>query len=190
MNIAHIEKSSLIYGPGTRFVIWTQGCSIRCKGCWNKEMWSFKRKNEISAKELVKKIEKNSRFIEGVTILGGEPFDQYDELLELVKQIKKKNLTIMLYTGYTLKELASTHKNEILEFTDILITGRFIEEKKTMTGGWIGSSNQKIHFLTPAYSPKNIPPRNETEISFDDETGQILIYGYETEEIANILNTD
>ncbi len=186
MNIAHIEETSLIYGPGIRFVIWAQGCSIRCKGCWNKEMWSFKIKNEISTDELFNKII-NEKNIEGITILGGEPFDQYEELLALIKRVRITELSIILYTGYTILELEKANKTEILGYIDILISGRYDKNYRTVEyGGLVGSSNQKIHFFTEKYSMEDIPKQNETEISID-ENGKIIIYGYQTNDLQQCI---
>ena len=185
MNIAHIEETSLIYGPGIRFVIWTQGCSIHCKDCWNKDMWSFETKNKIPVTRLFNKILEVSN-IEGVTILGGEPFDQYEELLDLVKLIRKTDLSIIVYTGYEINELKQTKQTEIFKYIDILITGRYISKYKTMNGGLIGSSNQKIVFFTNKYSEDNLIKVNESEISID-ENGKIVIYGYETNDLQQYI---
>jgi anaerobic ribonucleoside-triphosphate reductase activating protein len=185
MNIAHIEEQSLIYGPGIRFVIWVQGCSIHCKGCWNKDMWSFRTKSEYSIDALISKIIE-TKDIEGVTILGGEPFDQYDECLNLVKQIREIDLSIILYTGYEIGELKEKKETEILKYIDILISGRFIENLKTMQGGLKGSSNQEIHFLTNNYSNIDLSDTNESEISIDNN-GQIIIYGYETNDLQQYI---
>ena len=186
MNIAHIEETSLIYGPGIRFVIWTQGCSIRCKDCWNKEMWSFKTKNEILTDKLFENLTNEKIDIEGVTILGGEPFDQYEELLTLIKKIRETNLSIILYTGYSLNELENENKTEILNFIDIIITDRYDKNYRTENGGLVGSSNQKIHFLTNRYSNVDLSKTNESEISID-ENGKIFIYGYKTNDLQQCI---
>ncbi len=177
MNIAHIEEQSYIYGTGCRFVIWTQGCSIRCKDCWNKEVWSFKTKNKISTKKLFGKIINEKIYIEGITILGGEPFDQYEKLFILVKQIRQTDLSIILYTGYSENELKDKNKIEILDFIDIIITDRYDKNYRTENGGLIGSSNQEIKFLTNRYTKNDLPKNNEIEISIN-ENGQINMYGY------------
>lgn len=177
MNIAHIEEQSFIYGSGCRYVIWTQGCSIRCKDCWNKEMWSFDKKNEISTNELFEKIIAEKEYIEGVTILGGEPFDQYEDLLTLIKQVRKTDLSIIIYTGYSQNELKDKNRTEILDYTDIIITDRYDKNYRTEKGGLIGSSNQEIRFLTKRYSKNDLSKNNEIEISIS-ENGQINMYGY------------
>jgi len=177
MNIAHIEEQSIIYGPNSRFVIWVQGCSIHCNGCWNKEMWSFKTKNIITTTSLFKQIEKEKKSIEGITILGGEPFDQYEELLSLLKQIRKIELSIIVYTGYSIEEITNKQETEVLNYIDIIITNQFDENQKTEKGGLIGSSNQEIVFLTNRYSKNDLSKQNEIEISIN-ENGQINMYGY------------
>jgi anaerobic ribonucleoside-triphosphate reductase activating protein len=186
MNIAHIEDKSLIYGPGVRFVIWVQGCSIHCKGCWNKEMWSFEKKNEISLDEIISEIKKEINFIEGVTILGGEPFDQYEELFALVKKIKDLDLSIILYTGYTIAELKEKQQTIIFDFVDVLITGRYEVNNRTVEAGLIGSSNQEIMFLTNRYTKNDLPGINESEISIE-ESGKINIYGYWTNDLQHFV---
>ncbi len=166
MNIAHIEENSFIYGPGCRYVIWVQGCSIRCKGCWNTEMWSFEKKFTFSTSEIFDKIVCEKNFIEGITILGGEPFDQFYELFDLLKQVRNTQLSSIVYTGYTINEIQKMDKTEVLNYTDILITDRYDE-----------TSNQNIRFLTSRYTQNDLPEKNEIEISFN-ETGKMNMYGY------------
>jgi len=186
MNIAHIEECSFIYGPGRRFVIWTQGCSIRCKGCWNKEMWSFKPKNEISISELIKRIESNKEIIEGITLLGGEPLDQFEEVVKLLVECKNIGLTTMLFTGYEMDEIKEKGFSLIFELTDILITGRFDITKRTLNHQWIGSTNQEIHFLTKRYNNYLKVNSNFVEISIDDY-GKIEAFGFPDEKLLNVL---
>jgi anaerobic ribonucleoside-triphosphate reductase activating protein len=187
MNIAHIEECSFIYGPGRRFVIWVQGCSVRCKGCWNKEMWSFKLKKEISISELIESIERNMETIEGITLLGGEPLDQFEEVLKLFEECKNKDLTTMLFTGYEMAEIEKKEMSPIIELTDILITGRYDENKRTMNHQWIGSTNQEIHFLTEQYKNYSKIDANYVEISIND-LGKINTFGFPDENLLNILN--
>ncbi len=188
LNIAFIEEKSLIYGPGIRFVFWVQGCSIRCKGCWNKELWEFKPKNLYKIEDLIRQIEKIKNDIEGITILGGEPLDQYKEILELSKKVKNLNLSIILYTGYPLKIVEKKY-NEILNYIDILISEPYNETKRDITnGGIIGSTNQKITFYSSKYTLKDLTPHNEIEISIDEDNGSIKVYGYIEDDIDTIIN--
>ncbi len=177
MNIAHLEEYSFIYGPGCRYVIWVQGCSIRCNGCWNEEMWNFETKQKFSVNELINRILKEKEFIEGVTILGGEPFNQYNELFELSKQIFENKLSLILYTGYEKKELENKNYLVILNYADILISGRYNENYRNMQLGLIGSSNQTIDFYSNRYCMNDLAKTNEIEITIMN-SGEIQLYGY------------
>lgn len=180
MNIAHIETSSSIYGPGERYVIWVQGCSIRCEACWNYEMWSLETKIQKSVEELFKEIEQLKIEIEGITILGGEALDQYEEVFELCKKNFQSGLSVMLYTGYEREEIQSLQKEEILEFVDILIPGRYKKEFRNTNLQWRGSENQEIQFLTKRYSSSIVEEGNYVEINID-EWGSTTILGYPDE---------
>ena len=177
MNIAHIEKQSFIYGPGSRFVLWTQGCSIRCKGCWNRAMWDFTPKYDISVSELINQITGLGEKIEGVTILGGEPLDQYEETLILLQLCAAAGLSAMLFTGYELQEITQKGMSDIQKYLDILITGRYDEAKRTLRHQWIGSTNQEIHFLSDRYADYNIKNGNYMEVSIEED-GSLTILGF------------
>lgn len=177
MNVAHIEEQCYIYGPGCRMVLWLQGCSIHCKGCWNKQMWSFEPKNLLTIEQILDLIQKQLPNIEGVTILGGEPFDQFGELLTLCQKIRELPLSTILYTGYEMIEIQTKNFSSILNYIDILICGRYIQELRNLKLGLIGSSNQQIIFLTDRYTPYDLPQTNEIEISWD-ELGRAFLYGY------------
>lgn len=182
MNIAHIEEHSFIYGPNCRFVIWIQGCSIRCKGCWNREMWTFEDKTIASVHDLLGKIESEKDYIEGITLLGGEPLDQFAEVFELLTECKKLGLSTMLFTGYEMTEIAEKQITSILDNLDILSTGRYDKTKRTMLHQWIGSTNQEIHFLTDLYADYEIENNNYTEITINAD-GSTTILGFPEKKI-------
>jgi anaerobic ribonucleoside-triphosphate reductase activating protein len=186
MNIAHIEEHSFIYGPNCRFVIWVQGCSIRCKGCWNTDMWSFEKKTTLLVQELLRKIENEKEFIEGVTILGGEPLDQYEEVAELLSACREIGLSTMLFTGYEMTEIVEKQMTSILDNLDILITGRYDKTKRTLNHQWIGSTNQEIHFLTDKHNKSNINNGNYVEITLN-ENGSTNILGFPEKAILNSI---
>ncbi|MEZ4776107.1 MAG: 4Fe-4S single cluster domain-containing protein [Bacteroidia bacterium] len=188
MNIAHIEEQSFIYGPGCRFVIWVQGCSIHCKGCWNKNMWSFKPQNLVSVTELINKIKQESDLIEGITLLGGEPLDQLEEVLQLLVECGKMNLSTMLFTGYEINEIYDKGFSSILDSCDILITGRYVESKRTLNHQWIGSTNQEIRFISDRYKSFVQNNSNYVEVTID-ETGRTTLLGFPNEDIMNDILT-
>lgn len=171
-----IERTQ-VEGPGQRFCIWLQGCSIQCPGCMLPETWPFTKKNRISCGQLALKI-RNTPHIEGVTILGGEPFNQPQALLCLLRNIKKHSkLSVMLFTGYTTEYLQKycPQFNSILSLTDIFIEGPYIKEQQISFHPWMGSSNQIVRFLTNRYSVKDVPsPKIELRIT---PQGEITLNG-------------
>jgi anaerobic ribonucleoside-triphosphate reductase activating protein len=189
MNIAHIEEHSFIYGPNCRFVIWVQGCSIHCKGCWNKEMWAFEDKTNLSVQALLHKIGNEKDDIDGITLLGGEPLEQFKEVAELLIECRKLGLSTMLFTGYEMKEIEEKQMASILDNLDILITGRYDKTKRTMNHQWIGSTNQEIHFLTDRYKNFEIVNSNYVEISIDD-FGSNTILGFPDKNLLETFHFD
>lgn len=151
LNIGSIEVSNVV-GPGSRLVIWLQGCSICCEKCINPHFIPHKINKLIKINELFE-IVCNTPDIVGVTYSGGEPFDQAEGLYKLSKLIKKTGLTIMSYSGYTIEEIKNSDdkfKKLLLSYLDILVDGKY-EHLKAAPLLWRGSTNQKVHFLTPVY---------------------------------------
>ena len=179
MRLAHINNNSSIYGFGNSFTIWMQGCSLKCKGCWNKSMHDFEGGFYIKIEDLIIQIKESieNNNIKCVTILGGEPLEQLDELLELMKLIKKLDIGIILYTGYEKEEINSSDKIKILDYADLLISGRYIEERRNINNHLFGSDNQVMDFLTDRYKNENIINGAYVEIDID-KSGKINMYGY------------
>ena len=186
LNLAHFEPCSYIYGPGARFVIWTQGCSLHCKGCWNTETWAFKPKHLLRQEQVFELIQEAclEHKLEGLTILGGEPFDQYEACLALAKQIREQTkLSLILYSGYELSELEGKRQTAIFEYTDVLISGRYKEEQRSTEKMLIGSTNQQFHFFSNRYTSDVIEDGQYMEIHlYEDGSSQTL--GYPDKEIC------
>ena len=164
INLHSTIKSSRVNGPGDRFVIWTQGCRKMCKNCYNPETWSHYRNNLVDIDFLVEEI-KNSNST-GVTISGGDPFEQPEELFYLLREIKQLDLSdgVIVFSGYTMREIRGDRELEkCLDYIDVLIDGLYIEEKR-ITNGLAGSSNQEFHFLTDKISRDSINIDQEVEI--------------------------
>lgn len=139
-------------GPGTRFVLWTQGCVRHCKGCMTPLSQDRDSGRIMSVSDLVNIIIQSGK--DGLTISGGEPFLQAEALCELVDSIKaKRDIGIIVYTGYTLEEIQKSkdfYMCRLLEQIDLLIDGPYIEE---LNDGMNlrGSSNQRVIALTDRY---------------------------------------
>ncbi len=179
MRIYKILKKTNAEGPGNRFCIWVQGCSKHCKGCFAKETWNFSAGTEYSAEELFAMINSQEN-IEGVTFLGGEPFEQASEVLKLTKLIKAKNLSVVCFTGFKIEDLKSQNNNiinELLDNIDLLIDGEFQQDKFDLSRPWIGSSNQRYIFLSNRYKLRDIMKyRNRVEIRISED-GRLVMNG-------------
>lgn len=123
-KIHSIETFGTVDGPGIRYVIFTQGCQFRCLYCHNPDTWEFSEGKDYDVKDLVEDICKYKRYIEGVTISGGEPLMQIDFLIELFTEIKKEGLTTCIDTngGIDLNNYSIKEKiDKLLEVTDLVL---------------------------------------------------------------------
>ena len=154
MNIHRIINNTKSEGPGNRVAIWTQGCSRHCKGCMAKDTWPHINNQKMSIEEILSIVTKNPT-IEGVTILGGEPFEQVQELSQLTQGIKDKGLSTIIFTGYTYEQLrdsGNSYIEAILSSIDVIIDGPYIQELRSFSRPMVGSDNQRFIFLTDTYS--------------------------------------
>ena len=146
LDISGIVEESIVDGPGVRFVVFVQGCPHNCRGCHNPQTHPFGIGTQTEISELYQKIRENP-FVRGVTFSGGEPFCQAEALAVLGNEIKKLGLNIITYTGYTFEYLFENRNinsyGKLLDVTDILIDGEFIEEEKDWQIKFRGSRNQR-----------------------------------------------
>ena len=138
---------SITDGPGLRYAIFTQGCPHYCVGCHNPESHSFTDGYLVEEKRVIDDIRRNP-LLDGITLSGGEPFMQAEELSLVASAAKEHGLNVITYTGYTFEELVELLKTrkgyrELLENTDVLIDGRFEIDKKSLNLRFRGSSNQR-----------------------------------------------
>jgi anaerobic ribonucleoside-triphosphate reductase activating protein len=140
-------------GPGQRIVVWLIGCKHNCFGCSNPELWDEDQEKEFSVEQLVSLIfgHFQDKQVEGLTITGGEPFDQYPELIEFIKRVRTLTNDILVYTGYTLIELEKKIESEGIDYfkqnISVLIDGRYIHSLNDSYSALRGSTNQIIHFF-------------------------------------------
>jgi anaerobic ribonucleoside-triphosphate reductase activating protein len=148
-RIAQIVACTEAEGPGKRFALWFQGCPLRCPGCCNPEFLSFGGGTLRTVDSLIEQVvgAKDEHGIEGITLLGGEPFAHVDAATELARSSQELGLSVMVFTGYLIEDLSGA----LLEHTDILVDGPYVREQPDNERRWIGSTNQRIHFLTDRY---------------------------------------
>lgn len=145
IRLAGEVAESTVDGPGIRYTIFTQGCLHNCSGCHNPSTHPLDKGYLEEIDEIITRMNSNP-LISGITLSGGEPFLQPQELLELCIKAKKENYNIIAYSGYTYEELLNMnnkHINSILNIIDILIDGRFEIDKRTLTLLYRGSTNQR-----------------------------------------------
>ncbi|MBO7672257.1 radical SAM protein [bacterium] len=173
VRVHKILKNTKVEGPETRYCIWFQGCSRHCKGCWAKATWDLTGGFELDAEDILKDILFTPN-IEGVTFLGGEPFEQADAVKFLAENLQKNGLGVVCFTGNKIDEI---ERKDVLEYIDLLIDGEFMEEEKDYSRPWVGSKNQNYHFLSARYSPEIITKyKNKIEINIS-KNGMIFING-------------
>ena len=195
MYIHNRIANSTANGPGERVVVWVQGCSLACSGCWNSETHPFVKDKDILISELADWILNQN--VEGVTFSGGEPFQQAPALELLISFIKERRpeLSIGSFTGYTLQELRDGKfnwwhpelrtmipgdaklSNAILKQMDFIIAGRYNQLQRCDDKPLCGSRNQEVHFLSSRYNLKDLHA-NIVEMVVDPEAGLVQITGF------------
>ena len=143
-------------GPGRRFALWVQGCQIRCPGCCNPHLFEREGGQDLSVAAVTDRIREVRGSIEGVTFLGGEPFEQAGPLSRLARAAQGLGLSVMTFTGHLLEELRSRNDPEVdalIEATDLLVDGPYVASLPERDRRWTGSTNQRFHFLSARYPP-------------------------------------
>ena len=177
LRVFNILKNTKVEGPETRYCIWVQGCSRHCKGCQAVHTWSHSGGVLYKVNYIIDDIKKQKN-IEGVTFLGGEPFEQAEALGIIAKTVKKEGLGVLCFTGSLLEELQQNEKNKtLLENIDLLIDGAFEADKVDYSRPWCGSTNQRYHFLTNRYNKEIFEKyKNKIEINIS-KNGDIFMNG-------------
>ena len=138
MRISGVLTCSLVNGEGVRYVIFTQGCAHYCIGCQNPDTWDFNGGYDVTVDELVNDISKRKKYLDGITLSGGDPFYQHDECVKLLRLLPDMN--VWIYTGFQYEDIRDT---ELAHLADVIVDGPFIEELRR-EGQYFGSSNQRI----------------------------------------------
>jgi anaerobic ribonucleoside-triphosphate reductase activating protein len=133
-----------------------QGCRIRCAGCCNPQFFAARGGRLVAPDEIVDEIRRHAPALEGITLLGGEPFDQAAALAEVARGARALGLSVMTFSGYLLEELrarSDAGANALLGATDVLVDGPYDASRPESVRRWAGSTNQRFHFLTDRYAP-------------------------------------
>lgn len=156
MNYADIKRIDVANGEGVRVSVFVSGCNHHCKGCFNECAWDFNYGNKFTEKQEKEVLQDlDHDYISGLTLLGGEPLEPVNQagLLPLVKKVKEKfpDKKIWCYTGFDFEKdvvgrMAKQNETtkELLKYLDVIVDGKFEEEKKDLKLKFRGSSNQRI----------------------------------------------
>jgi len=172
------RNGTKVLGPGLRYVVWTQGCPFHCAECATPGSRPITKDKEVSIIALARDI-LSQPDIKGITISGGEPFLQAASLANLLTMVLKERpeLNVMVFTGYQVEDLTWPESQELLAHTDLLIDGPYRQELND-NQGLRGSSNQRLHFLTPRLLPwKEELNRGKRKVEFHVQNDRIKAYG-------------
>ncbi len=155
MYLDRILYPVTVLGPGNRVAVWTAGCSRKCTGCANPELWTRYPQQEIEPERVAECINSMcGREIDGLTITGGEPFDQAGDIVRLINALDFQT-EILVFSGYEIRELQTdAAKKKLLDKTDVLIDGNYIEALNDGVSALRGSVNQQIYLLNKCVEDK------------------------------------
>lgn len=181
LNLMGTIKRSEVNGPGSRAVVWVQGCSRACGGCFNPASWEFEINQLVSIEDVVE-IVLSEPTHEGVTFSGGEPFWQASALAEVARRVKAHGLNVMSFSGFTLEELqgdrAPAGAAELLAELDILIDGPYVESQAINDPtSPVSSRNQKVRVFNPALSDRITWASDQIEVHILQD-GSRIVTGY------------
>ena len=155
MNYGAIKKCDIANGVGVRTVLFVSGCTHHCKGCFQPETWNFdygERYTKETEDEIIESLRPD--YVDGITLLGGEPFEPENEreLVKLIRRIKKElpQKTVWSFSGYTYEQVTGDSRavcevtNEMLSMLDVLVDGEFVEAKRHISLRFRGSENQRL----------------------------------------------
>jgi anaerobic ribonucleoside-triphosphate reductase activating protein len=176
-------------GPGPRYALWVQGCAIRCPGCCNPHLFEAAGGEALPVPMLLAEVEaaRTRSAIEGVTLLGGEPFEQAAALARFARGVRAMDLSVLAFSGYTLEELRSRAAGEpavagLLAALDVLVDGPYQAALPERERLWVGSADQRFHYFTDRYSaeierPRDGEPLRSVEVRLSPE-GRLSANGW------------
>jgi anaerobic ribonucleoside-triphosphate reductase activating protein len=175
LRVHAIEPRSRANGPGARFVVWLQGCTLGCPGCFNPATHDATGGRETTVADLAAQLAA-TRDIEGLSLSGGEPLQQAEAAAALLDAARVLGLSTLAFSGYTLDEIrALPHGPAVLARLDVLIDGRYVAGERLATG-LRGSANQRIQLLTERYTRTDVEATPVAEVRIGP-TGDVVLTG-------------
>ena len=173
MTLARVhatEARSRANGPGARFVIWLQGCSLGCPGCFNPSTHDAAGGEAVEVDALLAR----AGDVDGVTLSGGEPLEQPDATLAILRGARARDLSTLAFSGFTIDEIRARRLGpEILAELDVLVDGRYLARER-LGAGLRGSANQRIHLLSARHTLAEVEATPVAEVRIDPHGAVIL----------------
>jgi anaerobic ribonucleoside-triphosphate reductase activating protein len=179
LRIHAFRPCSRVNGPGRRAVLWVQGCSLRCPGCFNPETHPFEGGQVVSVEALGQRLMDLRDGLEGLTVSGGEPLEQVAGVAALLRRVKAETeLSVVMFTGFAWDELergGSSSPLPLLCDVDVLIAGRY-DRTQPLGQRLRGSANQTVHLLTNRYTLEDLEVVPPAEVVFTP-AGDVVMSG-------------
>jgi len=177
IHLHAMAAGSRANGPGLRAVIWLQGCTLGCPGCFNTPTHPQSGGEWLAVDTLFKRIQSLAPGLEGLTVSGGEPLQQIGPLSALLRRVRQEtSLTVIVFTGFSAAELERLPGIAALKASvDVLIAGRY-EQDQRLARGLLGSANKRLLFLTGRYQAADFADLPEAEILIGPD-GQVTYSG-------------
>ncbi len=180
LQVAQIVPATEAEGPGRRFALWFQGCPLRCPGCCNPEFLPFQGGERMQLESVTELIQQTPN-LEGITLLGGEPFAHGPTAVALAQYARSENLSVMVFSGYAIEEIRAMddpHAANLLRLTDLLVDGPYQRDKPDTQRRWIGSTNQRIHFLSDRYRADDPCWRQKNTLEIRLNVSELAVNGF------------
>ncbi len=178
VNLHAVLWRSRANGPGLRAVLWFQGCTLGCPGCFNPDTHPHELRLVVPVSELVAGLKAQAGEIEGLTLSGGEPLEQKAALLELLRGVREATgLSVILFTGWTWEELAGLpEREELLSYVDVTLCGRHDAGRQPAGRGLLGSPGKTVHRVTERYTLADLAVVPDAEVVVSPE-GEVVVSG-------------
>lgn len=168
LKIAGIVEESVVDGPGLRFVVFAQGCKRHCPGCHNPQTHDYNAGQSIETHTLIEMMQENP-LLDGLSLSGGEPFDQPEAFAELADMAHRCSYSVMAWSGYTFEELATNKtQRKLLEAVDVLVDGPFIIAQRSLSQLWRGSTNQRVIDVKQSLINNKVITTNSNSLSISN----------------------
>ena len=174
LKVHSIDPYSRANGPGVRFVVWLQGCTLGCPGCFNPATHDAAKGQEVAVEELARQMRDAGS--EGLSLSGGEPLQQAAGATALLTAARRLGMSTLAFSGYSLDEIYDLPGGtDVLARLDVLIDGRYVAAER-LAKGLRGSHNQKIHLLTSRYSLADVEATPVAEVVIS-RNGDLVLTG-------------